>query len=103
MGCTVSHTIGPQEIEDEIDEGRPVVIAVVAKGTYRKPFGLTYYVCIYGYSKDSWLLHDPCGRLDLKNGLWESTLEVPAKESNTIGCFQTNVFFMAAVLAAGVI
>ena len=79
VGCTVSHTIGPEEIEDEINEGRPVVIAVVAKGTYRKPFGLTYYVCIYGYSKDSWLLHDPCGRLDLKDGLWESTLEGSGK------------------------
>jgi len=79
VGCTVSHTIGPEEIEDEIDEGRPVVLAIVAKGTYRKPFGLTYYVCVYGYSSDSWLLHDPCGRLDLKDGLWESTVDGAGK------------------------
>ena len=26
VGCTVSHTIGPDEIEDEIDEGRPEVV-----------------------------------------------------------------------------
>ena len=79
VGCTVSYSIGPEEIEDEIDEGRPVVLAIVANGTHRKPFGLTYYVCVYGYSSDFWLLHDPCGRLDLINGLWESTVEGAGK------------------------
>lgn len=79
IGFALSYTVGPAEIEDEIDAGRPLALAIVAKGTHRTPFGMTYYVCLYGYSKDSWLLHDPCGRLDIKNGMWESTVEGAGK------------------------
>lgn len=79
IGFALSYTVGPAEIEDEIDAGRPLALAIVGKGTHRTPFGMTYYVCLYGYSKDSWLLHDPCGRLDIKDGMWESTVEGAGK------------------------
>ena len=36
---------------------------------------MTYFVVVFGYSKDNWLVHDPCGALDLRNGKWLSTVE----------------------------
>lgn len=73
-GLTFSYTssIGPLEIEDAIDSGTPVVLHLPHKGSHRKTYGFNYYVIIYGYSSTHWLCHDPCGRLDLLNGMWDT-------------------------------
>lgn len=72
---TYSESIAPEDLEAEIDQGRPVVVAIVSEGSWLSPYGMTYFVVVFGYSKDNWLVHDPCGALDLRNGKWLSTVE----------------------------
>lgn len=72
LAYAYTSSIGPHEIEDAIDEGIPVVLHLPHKGSHRKTYGFNYYVVIYGYSPTHWLCHDPCGRLDLLNGMWDN-------------------------------
>lgn len=73
-------SIGSFEIQDSIDDGCPVAFQVPYKGSQRNPFGFNYLITIYGYSPTHWLCHDPCGRLDIVNGLWHTTVLEAGKE-----------------------
>ena len=73
-------SIGSFEIQDSIDDGCPVAFQVPYKGSQRNPFGFNYLITIYGYSPTHWLCHDPCGRLDIVNGLWHTTVVEAGKK-----------------------
>lgn len=78
--ATFSHTLGYDEIKDEIDEGKPVIAGLWSKGPYLKPRGLTYFVAIYGYDSKDWLIQDPLGKLNLLNGFWDDLTEGAGQE-----------------------
>lgn len=64
------HCFGPDDVKSAIDRGQPFPVALVARGTWKEPHGLAYYVVIYGYDAQDWLVMDPFGELNVDSGLW---------------------------------
>jgi hypothetical protein len=56
------------DLKKEIDEGRPVGVGWLHKGTVSSPSGGGHWTVVSGYTSDSWIMEDPNGEADLANG-----------------------------------
>ena len=56
------------ELKLEIDEGRPVAVGWLHKGTVKAPTGGGHWSVVVGWDKDSFILHDPNGEANLISG-----------------------------------
>lgn len=52
----------------QIDKGQPVAVGWLHYGSSRAPSGGGHWTCCVGYTKDSFVFHDPFGRADMENG-----------------------------------
>jgi hypothetical protein len=57
-----------KDIEILLETGYPVPIGVLHKGSYLEPFGGGHWITLIGHDNDNFTVHDPFGRMDLKNG-----------------------------------
>lgn len=57
-----------EDLERLLDEGIPVPIGILHKGHVTKPTGGGHWICLIGYDKTHFFVHDPFGELDLVNG-----------------------------------
>lgn len=57
-----------KDLVDLLDARIPVPIGILHKGPNTKPTGGGHWICLIGYDAESFHVHDPFGRLDLKNG-----------------------------------
>jgi hypothetical protein len=57
-----------KDLEDLLDTRIPVPIGILHKGPISSPTGGGHWICLIGYDKDNFYVHDPFGCLDLKNG-----------------------------------
>lgn len=55
-------------LEQEINAGRPVAVGWLHKGAVSYPTGGGHWTCCIGYTKDSFVFHDPNGEADMING-----------------------------------
>ncbi len=72
LGFTAYFTLSADsdDIKEEIQQGLPFIASIVPKRNLENPVGRAHFVVIIGYTKDSWLVQDPFGSLDLINGGW---------------------------------
>lgn len=54
----------------QIDAGVPVPCGFLHHGIADKPTGTGHWLCVIGYTKDAFIVHDPFGELDLINGIY---------------------------------
>lgn len=59
---------GWDDLEREIDAGRPVPIGILHKGPASAPTGGGHWICAIGYDDTHITVHDPFGELDLVAG-----------------------------------
>ena len=57
-----------QDLEQEIDAGRPVAVGWLHKGTTTAPTGGGHWSVVIGYTPTHFILHDPNGDADLARG-----------------------------------
>ena len=57
-----------QDLEREIDAGRPVAVGWLHKGTPTAPKGGGHWSVVIGYTPTHFILHDPNGDADLARG-----------------------------------
>lgn len=69
--ASFTHTLGPDEIKDQINDGKPVIAGLFSRGYYLNPRDNLFFIAIYGYSDTEWLVNDPIGRLRYDCGGWE--------------------------------
>lgn len=63
------HSDGRQsDLEHLLDEGIPVPIGILHKGTVDRPSGGGHWICLIGHNETHFMVHDPFGELDLING-----------------------------------
>jgi len=62
-------------IEHQLEDGIPVPIGILHKGTVAKPSGGGHWVCVVGVTADrsKFWVHDPWGELDLVGGTYLSS------------------------------
>jgi hypothetical protein len=58
----------PEDIEREIDAGRPVAVGWLHKGSSSNPFGGGHWTVIKGYNDTHWIHNDPNGEAMLASG-----------------------------------
>lgn len=56
------------DIIKQLDKGIPVPIGILHKGNISNPSGGGHWICVIGYDKEYFFVHDPFGELDLING-----------------------------------
>jgi len=61
------------DIRQAIDAGRPVPVGWLHKGHVSAPRGGGHYSVIIGYTKDTWIVHDPNGPAKLVPGGYENS------------------------------
>ena len=59
-------------IEQQIDAGFPVPCGYLHRGHISAPKGGGHWLTVVGYTKDSVVVHDPFGELDLINGVFHA-------------------------------
>ena len=59
-------------LEREIDNGRPVAVGWLHKGSLQSPSGGGHWCCCIGYDNESFFFNDPNGEADIVNGGYES-------------------------------
>lgn len=57
-------------IMSKIDEGTPVPIAILHKGTPSAPRGGGHWITVVGYTDRGFIVHDPYGELSLLHGYY---------------------------------
>jgi hypothetical protein len=62
----------PQDIEREIDLGRPVAVGWLHKGSSKRPLGGGHWTVIIGYNDTYWIHNDPNGEAMLASGGYSS-------------------------------
>jgi len=62
-----------EDLERLLDDGIPVPIGILHKGSLSRPSGGGHYVCLVGYNDTEFIVHDPYGRMDLDNGGYIAT------------------------------
>ena len=63
------HTDGrQQDLEKLLDEGVPVPIGVLHKGSVDHPTGGGHWICLVGHNDTEFIVHDPFGDMDLVGG-----------------------------------
>lgn len=63
------HSDGTQAmLEQLLDEGIPVPIGILHKGSINRPTGGGHWITLIGYDETHFMAHDPYGELDLING-----------------------------------
>jgi len=63
------HSNGTQAmLEQLLDEGVPVPIGILHKGSINRPTGGGHWITLIGYDATHFMVHDPYGELDLTNG-----------------------------------
>lgn len=63
------HSNGTQAmLEQLLDEGVPVPIGILHKGSINRPTGGGHWITLIGYDETHFMVHDPYGELDLING-----------------------------------
>lgn len=62
----------PGMVQAEIKVGLPVAIGILHHGSIQAPRGGGHYIAVYGFTQDTWIVHDPYGELDLVRGGWSS-------------------------------
>lgn len=55
-------------LEQLLDDGIPVPIGILHKGSVSHPTGGGHWICLIGYDETHFMVHDPFGELDLING-----------------------------------
>ena len=61
------------QVVREIDAGRPVALGVLHHGPASAPRGGGHWILAIGYTADDWIVHDPYGELDVRDGGWTRT------------------------------
>lgn len=61
-------TLTIENVKDELDEGRPVVMGVLHRGPVSAPSGGGHMICAAGYTATGLIIHDPYGEMDLIHG-----------------------------------
>ena len=56
------------DLEKLLDEGVPVPIGILHKGSINSPSGGGHWICLIGYDSANFHVHDPFGELDLVRG-----------------------------------
>lgn len=68
------HSDGRQsDLEQLLDEGIPIPIGILHKGTVDHPSGGGHWICLIGHDETHFMVHDPFGELDLANGGYPKT------------------------------
>ena len=68
------HMDGRQEdLEKLLDEGVPVPIGVLHKGSVDHPTGGGHWICLVGHNDIEFIVHDPFGEMDLVGGGYVKT------------------------------
>ncbi|MEL0190580.1 MAG: glycoside hydrolase family protein [Candidatus Poseidoniales archaeon] len=60
-------------IRDQIDKGIPVPIGILHHGPASAPSGGGHWICVIGYDKTGFIVHDPWGEIDHASGQYIST------------------------------
>lgn len=63
-----------QLLEKEIDNGRPVAVGWLHRGSVQSPSGGGHWSCCIGYTEDSFVFNDPNGEADMAYGRYISNL-----------------------------
>lgn len=58
----------PADLEREINEGRPVAVGWLHKGSVSSPQGDGHWSVVIGYTADAWIMNDPNGEASLIGG-----------------------------------
>ena len=64
-----------KKIEALLDQGIPVPVGILHKGSVNAPSGGGHWICLIGYDETHFWVNDPAGDLDLVNGgyhTWDS-------------------------------
>jgi hypothetical protein len=62
-----------EDLERLLDDGIPVPIGILHKGSVDHPTGGGHYICLVGHNETEFICHDPFGDLDLIGGGYIST------------------------------
>ena len=76
-----------QDICNLLNEGVPVPIGILHRGTVKSPTGGGHWVTVIGYdTRGNYIVHDPFGKLDLVNGSYDHSTsgEALIYESNLL-------------------
>ena len=61
-----------QDIMNLLNEGVPVPIGILHRGSAKSPSGGGHWVTVIGYdTRGNYFVHDPYGKLDLMNGIYD--------------------------------
>lgn len=61
-------TLSLDDVKQELNAGRPVVLGVLHKGHVSSPRGGGHMILAVGYDDTGMFIHDPYGEMDLVNG-----------------------------------
>lgn len=61
-------TLSIEDVKEEIDQGRPVVLGVLHHSHSSSPSGGGHMILAVGYNDSGLIIHDPYGEMDLVNG-----------------------------------
>jgi hypothetical protein len=57
-----------EDLERLLDDGIPVPIGILHKGSVDHPTGGGHYICLVGHNDTEFIVHDPFGEMDLVGG-----------------------------------
>ena len=60
--------LNSEAVEAQLDRGIPIPVGILHKGSAENPRGGGHWVCLIGYDKTHYHVHDPFGDLDLVGG-----------------------------------
>ncbi|QBP06191.1 endolysin [Synechococcus phage S-B68] len=73
ISATFVQNLNTNSLKKLIDKGIPVPCGILHKGRAGSPSGGGHWVIVIGYDETGWIVNDPWGYLDHKNGVYTDT------------------------------
>lgn len=71
-------------LKEQIDKGHPTPIGILHHGRASAPSGGGHWICVIGYDKTGFIVHDPWGEIDHASGSYISTNGESLHYSNSL-------------------
>ena len=71
--ASFSTTSRIEDIKRIIDRGVPVPVGILHKGPGGSPYGGGHWICVIGYNKNGFIVHDPWGEINHNTGTYITT------------------------------
>jgi hypothetical protein len=68
MNVDFRTNLGEKDLIKQLDDSIPVPVGVLHRGPLSSPSGGGHWLTLIGYTENTFICHDPYGRMDIRNG-----------------------------------